>query len=138
MGPQATFSPCFGEPFLPLPPEQYAELLAARIEAHQPSLWLVNTGWTGGSFGTGERISIAHTRALVRAINEGELLDVETSPEPVFGLAVPVRVPGVPDEVLRPRDAWADTPAYDVAAAKLRKAFRDRAREQGIAGTWTG
>lgn len=136
--PEQTFSPCFGEPFLPLSPERYAELLAGRIERHRPSLWLVNTGWTGGPYGTGERISIAHTRALVRAITDGALREVETAPEPVFGLAVPARVPGVPDEVLRPRDMWRDPDAYDTAAEALRDAFRVRAAEQGIDGTWIG
>jgi phosphoenolpyruvate carboxykinase (ATP) len=136
--PEATFSPCFGAPFLPLPPEAYADLLAAKIDAHDPTLWLVNTGWTGGSYSTGERISIAHTRALVRAITGNALDGVETAPEPVFGLAVPVSIPGVPDGVLHPRDAWGDPAAYDAAAAKLRDAFRDRAAEQGIDAAWTG
>lgn len=130
--PEQTFSPCFASPFLPLPPERYAELLAAKIDGHQPTLWLVNTGWTGRSFTTGQRISIAHTRAIVRAINSGGLDDVETSPEPVFGLYVPVGVADVPDEVLRPRDAWADPDAYDAEAAKLRELFRAQATDQGI------
>jgi phosphoenolpyruvate carboxykinase (ATP) len=134
--PEPTFSPCFAEPFLPLPPERYAELLAGRIDEREPALWLVNTGWTGGAFGTGERISIAHTRELVRAITEGELRDVETSPEPVFGLAVPASVPGVPVDVLHPRDAWDDPAAYDTAASRLREAFRKRAAEQGIDPAW--
>ena len=136
--PEQTFSPCFGAPFLPLPPERYAELLAGKIDEHQPTLWLVNTGWTGGSFTTGERISIAHTRAMVRAITDGQLSGVETSPEPVFGLEVPVSIPDVPDEVLRPRDAWDDPAAYDAEAAKLREAFRHRAEEQGIDPAWLG
>lgn len=136
--PEATFSECFGSPFLPLPPERYAELLAERIDRHQPSLWLVNTGWTGGSYTTGARISIAHTRAIVRAITDGALQDAEFAPEPVFGLAVPTAVPGVPETVLRPRETWDDPAAYDAAAAKLREAFRNRAAEQGINPAWTG
>ena len=136
--PKETFSPCFGEPFLPLPPERYAELLAAKIDRHQPTLWLVNTGWTGGSFATGRRISIAHTRALVRAITNDELQNVVTTPEPVFGLAVPSHIPGVPDEELHPRDAWDDAAAYDATAAKLRGAFQQRAGEMGIDPEWLG
>lgn len=136
--PEATFSQCFGAPFLPLPPQVYADLLAARIDEHQPSLWLVNTGWTGGSFTTGHRISIGHTRAIVTAITTGALHDVAYADDPVFGLAVPASVAGVPDDVLRPRATWADPAAYDAAAARLRDAFRRRAAEQGIAPRWTG
>ncbi len=130
--PEQTFSPCFGGPFLPLPPERYADLLAAKIDEHAPALWLVNTGWSGGSFTTGHRISIAHTRELVRAITDDALAGAETTSEPAFGLDVPAHVPGVPDDVLRPRDAWDDPAAYDAAATKLREAFRRRAEEQGI------
>lgn len=136
--PEQTFSPCFGSPFLPLPPERYAELLAAKIDEHEPTLWLVNTGWTGGSFADGERISIAHTRALVRAITSGDLAAVETTPEPVFGLQVPVGIPDVPDDVLRPRDAWDDPVAYDAEATKLRETFQARAADQGIDKAWLG
>ena len=130
--PEPTFSPCFAAPFLPLPPERYADLLVEKIDQHRPALWLVNTGWTGGSFSTGERISIAHTRAMVSAITASELNEVETAPEPVFGFAVPSRIDGVPDDVLRPRDAWEDPAAYDAAAAKLRDTFRRQAEKQGI------
>jgi phosphoenolpyruvate carboxykinase (ATP) len=136
--PEQTFSPCFGEPFLPLPPNRYADLLAERIDVHQPSLWLVDTGWTGGALGTGERISIACTRALVSAITEHELVTAEMSPEPVFGFEVPVRVPDVPNDMVRPRDAWDDPTAYDAAAARLLEAFRTRAAKQGIDPIWLG
>lgn len=136
--PEQTFSPCFASPFLPLPPERYAELLAAKIDTHEPTLWLVNTGWTGGSLSGGERISIAHTRAITRGITSGDLDDVETSPEPVFGLHVPTSIADVPDDVLRPRNAWADPASYDNAAAMLRKLFQSQAAEQGIDSTWLG
>ncbi len=135
--PEATFSPCFAEPFLPLPPERYAELLATKIDQHEPTLWLVNTGWTGGSFSTGQRISIGHTRSLVGAITSGALTGAETAPEPVFGFQVPLSVPGVPDEVLRPRDAWDDAADYDARALRLRTTFQGRAQEQGIDECWT-
>jgi phosphoenolpyruvate carboxykinase (ATP) len=135
--PEPTFSPCFAAPFLPLPPETYADLLVEKIDAHRPALWLVNTGWTGGSFSTGERISIAHTRAMVSAITAGELNEVETAPEPVFGFDVPVHIEGVPDAVLRPRDAWDDPAAWEEAAAQLRDTFRRQADKQGIDPTWT-
>jgi phosphoenolpyruvate carboxykinase (ATP) len=136
--PEPTFSPCFAAPFLPLPPETYADLLVEKIDRHRPALWLVNTGWSGGSFSTGERIGIAHTRAMVSAITSGELNDVETSPEPVFGFAVPVHIGGVPDDVLRPKDTWDDPAAWEAAAATLRDTFRRRVEEQGIDPAWTG
>jgi phosphoenolpyruvate carboxykinase (ATP) len=136
--PEPTFSPCFAAPFLPLPPETYADLLVEKVDRHQPALWLVNTGWTGGSFATGERIGIAHTRAMVSAITAGALNDVETAPEPVFGFAVPLHIDGVPDAVLRPKDAWDDPAAWDAAAATLRDTFRRQAEMQGIDPAWTG
>lgn len=121
--PEATFSACFGSPFLSLPPVRYAELLGERIRQHAPACWLVNTGWIGGQYGTGERISIAQTRAIVRAILGGELDKVECDPDPIFGLAIPRECPGVPGEVLRPRDSWSDPAAYDAAATKLAREF---------------
>ncbi|HVL24303.1 MAG TPA: phosphoenolpyruvate carboxykinase (ATP), partial [Thermomicrobiales bacterium] len=136
--PEATFSECFGAPFLPLPPEVYADLLAAKIDAHQPTLWLVNTGWTGGSYTTGKRISIGHTRAIVTAITDGALNDVAYANDPVFNLAVPPTVRGVPDAVLTPKATWSDPAAYDAAATRLRDAFRARAETQGIDPVWTG
>jgi phosphoenolpyruvate carboxykinase (ATP) len=136
--PEATFSECFGAPFLPLPPETYAGLLVEKIDAHRPSLWLVNTGWTGGSYTTGKRISIAHTRAIVTAISNGSLNDITYANDPVFQLAVPATVPDVPDTVLRPKSTWDDPDAYDEAANRLRDAFRARANTQGIDPAWTG
>jgi phosphoenolpyruvate carboxykinase (ATP) len=136
--PEATFSECFGAPFLPLPPETYASLLVEKIDAHRPSLWLVNTGWTGGSYTTGTRISIAHTRAIVTAIASGALGDVAYENDPVFQLAVPATVPDVPDAVLRPKSTWGDPDAYDETASRLRNAFRTRAETPGIDPAWTG
>ena len=121
--PEATFSACFGAPFLPLPPVRYAELLGERLRRHEPAVWLVNTGWSGGRHGTGDRISIAHTRAIVHAIVEGKLADVPTAPEPIFGLAIPAACPGVPSDILDPRAAWDDADAYDATARRLARAF---------------
>ncbi len=123
--PQATFSTCFGAPFLPRHPQVYGKLLQALIAEHGASCWLVNTGWTGGSYGVGRRMSIAHTRALLRAALAGELEDVEYRTDPFFGLSIPVRVKGVADAVLDPRTAWADRHAYDQAASALVQRFVD-------------
>ncbi|MFP5456890.1 MAG: phosphoenolpyruvate carboxykinase [Alphaproteobacteria bacterium] len=117
--PQATFSTCFGAPFLPRHPEVYGKMLAELIAQHGAQVWLVNTGWTGGSYGTGHRMSIKHTRALLRAALDGSLANATFATDPFFGLAVPQNVPGVPAEVLNPREAWADKAAYDATAAKL-------------------
>jgi len=121
--PKATFSACFGEPFMVLPPSRYAEMLGERIEQTGARVFLVNTGWTGGPYGTGERMELAHTRRMIDAALAGELDDVETETEPVFGLEVPVAVDGVPDSVLRPRQTWADTEAYDAKAQELAEMF---------------
>lgn len=123
--PQATFSTCFGSPFLPRHPQVYGKLLADLIAKHGTSCWLVNTGWTGGAYGTGKRMSITHTRALLRAALAGELDNVEYRTDPFFGLAIPATAPGVPAEVLNPRMAWADPAAYDKAAANLVQRFED-------------
>ncbi len=123
--PQATFSACFGEPFLPLPPHVYAEMLGKKLERHRPNVWLLNTGWTGGPHGTGHRIPIPYTRAMVRAILGGALDRATFSPDPIFGLDVPAGVPDVPQDVLSPRQTWKDRSAYDAQAAKLAGMFRD-------------
>ncbi len=123
--PQATFSACFGAPFLPLPPSVYAELLGKKVEQHKTSVWLVNTGWTGGAFGEGERIRLPFTRAMVRAALTGDLAGVETRTHPIFGLHMPVRCPDVPDDVLDPRKTWSDPSAYDAQAKKLAARFRE-------------
>jgi len=121
--PQATFSACFGAPFLPRHPGIYGKLLERLIAEHGASCWLVNTGWTGGAYGTGKRMSITHTRALLRAALEGALEKASYRTDPFFGLAIPEHVEGVPDEALDPREAWPDKAAYDKAAAALVKRF---------------
>ena len=110
--PQATFSACFGAPFMSLSPSVYAKLLGEKIAAHRVETWLVNTGWSGGPYGVGKRMAIAHTRAMVRAAMMGALADVPTSTHPVFGLAVPTACPNVPPDVLDPRSTWSDPQAF--------------------------
>jgi phosphoenolpyruvate carboxykinase (ATP) len=117
--PSATFSACFGAPFMPLHPGVYAKLLGQRLDENDTQVWLVNTGWTGGPAGVGSRMKLAHTRRMVTAALNGELDGVETFTEPFFGLQIPVAIDGVPENVLNPRDSWADKEAYDVQAAKL-------------------
>jgi len=123
--PSATFSPCFGAPFLPLHPGVYAKMLGERIARHKAKVWLVNTGWTGGPYGTGTRMRLSHTRAMVRAALAGGLDKVAFTKDPVFGFEVPTSVPEVPAEILSPRRTWADPAAYDVQAGKLATMFRE-------------
>ena len=121
--PQATFSTCFGAPFMVHHPTVYSKLLGQRIDTHNVRCWLVNTGWSGGPYGVGKRMSIAHTRAMVNAAIEGTLEDAEFETEPFFGLSIPLAVPGVPSEVLNPRNAWLNGAAYDAQAKKLAQLF---------------
>ncbi len=121
--PAATFSACFGAPFMALHPAVYAKLLGQKIVKHDVDCWLVNTGWTGGPFGTGHRMPIMQTRAMVNAVLDGTLRDVETREDPVFGLHVPISCPGVDAELLTPRATWADPDAYDKTARDLAAAF---------------
>ncbi|HEY7462723.1 MAG TPA: phosphoenolpyruvate carboxykinase (ATP) [Gemmatimonadota bacterium] len=121
--PQATFSTCFGAPFLALPPRVYAEMFGQRLAEHGAQCWLVNTGWTGGGYGVGRRMSLAHTRAMVDAAVEGDLTGVEFVAGPGLGLSIPTTCPGVPAELLNPRNAWTDKAAYDAAAAELAERF---------------
>lgn len=123
--PKETFSACFGAPFLPLAPGKYAAMLGERIAKHGAKVWLVNTGWTGGAYGEGHRMKLAHTRAMVRAALEGKLDTVATRRDPVFGLEVPAAVPAVPADVLDQRATWKDVKKYDAAAAKLAGMFRE-------------
>ncbi|MBI5293174.1 MAG: phosphoenolpyruvate carboxykinase (ATP) [Chloroflexi bacterium] len=127
--PQATFSTCFGAPFMVHFPTVYADMLGKRIAAHGSTVWLLNTGWTGGPFGVGERMKIAHTRAMVTAILDGRLRDVPTKPDPIFGVHVPTECPGVPVEVLQPRNTWADKSAYDAKAKNLAQQFDENFRQ---------
>jgi len=127
--PKAAFSTCFGAPFLPLPPSTYAEMLGEKLARHGAQVWLVNTGWTGGPYGTGKRMKLAYTRAMVRAAISGKLNAVTTKQDPIFGLHIPKMVPDVPDEVLDPRGTWPDPASYDAAARKLAGMFRDNFRQ---------
>jgi len=122
--PQATFSTCFGAPFMALRPSVYAELLRQKLDSQQVDCWLVNTGWSGGGPGVGNRMQIAYSRALVNAALDGTLKSVPFEKDPVFGLDIPATCPGIPQEVLNPRNAWADKGAYDQTAAKLVEMFR--------------
>jgi phosphoenolpyruvate carboxykinase (ATP) len=110
--PESTFSTCFGAPFMVHPPQRYADLLRHKIDHHGSTCWLVNTGWVGGPFGVGKRISIAYTRALLNAALTGKLANVEYTKDPVFGYAVPVTCEGVPASVLNPADAWPNREIY--------------------------
>ena len=121
--PQATFSACFGAPFMVLPPSVYAEILANKIREHGSKTYLINTGWTGGPYGVGQRMNLAHTRAMVDAALNDAFDGVEFRVDPFFGVSVPTKVAGVPDEVLDPRSNWADPSAYDEQAAKLAGMF---------------
>jgi phosphoenolpyruvate carboxykinase (ATP) len=127
--PQATFSACFGAPFMPLHPTVYAEMLEEKVRASGASVWLVNTGWTGGPFGVGTRMKLRYTRRMINAALDGELDEVEYEEEPFFGLMVPKTVPQVPDEVLLPRGTWSDPNAYDEKARSLAAMFRDNFKQ---------
>jgi phosphoenolpyruvate carboxykinase (ATP) len=122
--PQATFSSCFGAVFLVWHPTRYAEMLGRLIQEHDSHVWLVNTGWSGGPYGVGKRMKLGYTRAMVHAALGGALQATKTRTDPVFGLAVPQAVPGVPAEVLDPRGTWTDSATYDVQAKKLAEMFR--------------
>jgi phosphoenolpyruvate carboxykinase (ATP) len=127
--PEATFSTCFGAPFMPRHPSVYAEMLGARIKEHGAQCWLVNTGWSGGTYGVGKRMPIAHTRALLRAALDGRLADAPLRREPNFGLLVPEACPEVPKEVLDPRGTWSDKDAYDDTARELTRRFEANFKE---------
>jgi phosphoenolpyruvate carboxykinase (ATP) len=123
--PQPTFSACFGAAFLVWHPTKYAQMLGERLHEHQSNVWLINTGWSGGPYGTGKRIKLAHTRAMVHAVLAGNEDNVETHKDPIFGLAIPTEVSGVPSGVLNPRSTWKDGAAYDAQARKLATMFRE-------------
>jgi len=127
--PEATFSPCFGGPFLVWHPNKYAELLAAKMKRHQARVWLVNTGWSGGAYGVGRRISLKNTRTIIDAIHDGALGKARIERDPVFGFDVVSECPGVPADILLPRDAWNDKTAYDATATRLAGLFRDNFRK---------
>jgi phosphoenolpyruvate carboxykinase (ATP) len=121
--PQATFSACFGAPFMPLHPAEYAEMLGKKMEAQNVNVWLVNTGWTGGEYGTGNRISLKYTRAMITAALRGELDKVDYQQHEIFGLSMPTTCPGVEADVLDPRETWVDKAAYDAKANHLAELF---------------
>ncbi|WP_046242321.1 phosphoenolpyruvate carboxykinase (ATP) [Hymenobacter terrenus] len=140
--PQTTFSACFGAVFLPLHPTKYAEMLGQKMDENPDiNVWLINTGWTGGSYGTGHRMKLNYTRAMITAALNGQLDEVKFTKHPIFGMAVPGAVPGVPSEILDPRNTWADKEAYDKTAADLAekfvenfKKYADFANEEILAG----
>jgi phosphoenolpyruvate carboxykinase (ATP) len=139
-GAQATFSPCFGAPFLVWHPKRYAELLTEKLAAHGSHVWLVNTGWIGGPPGLGRRIPLGYTRAIMDAIYSGALLHAETRIEPIFGLAMVTQCPGVPEpeNILQPRRAWEDPAAYDRAAQHLAEQFRNNMDRLGTVTSLAG
>ncbi|MCK6258136.1 phosphoenolpyruvate carboxykinase (ATP) [Fictibacillus sp. KIGAM418] len=123
--PQATFSTCFGAPFLPLEATVYAEMLGEKIDHHEVEVYLVNTGWSGGEYGVGKRMNLSYTRAMVQAALQGELKSVETVTDPIFGLHTPVHCPGVPDQVLQPKKTWENPEDYDRKAKELAGKFKE-------------
>jgi len=127
--PSATFSSCFGAPFMALSPIVYANLLREKIERHGVNVWLINTGWSGGPYGTGKRMKLPYTRAMVRAALNGMLDNVPVETDPVFGLQVPTTCPDVPSQVLQPRETWPDKGAYDEQARKLAEMFEENFKQ---------
>jgi phosphoenolpyruvate carboxykinase (ATP) len=127
--PKATFSTCFGAPFMPRHPSVYARLLGEKLKRHGATVWLVNTGWTGGPYGEGSRMKLSYTRAMVKAALSGELAAAETTTHPIFGLAMPQHCPNVPSHLLDPRSTWGDTDAYDAQAEKLARMFKENFRQ---------
>jgi phosphoenolpyruvate carboxykinase (ATP) len=121
--PTTTFSACFGAPFLPLHPTKYAEMMGKKIDESGARVWLINTGWSGGAYGTGERIKLRFTRAMITAALEGQLDNVEFAKHEIFGLEMPVSCPGVDADILNPRNTWSDKAAYDAKAQELAEKF---------------
>ena len=123
--PQATFSACFGEPFMPMHPGVYADLLSSKMAEHGATAWLINTGWSGGAYGVGSRMKIRHTRAMLNAALDGDLDNVEFVKDDRFGFEIPLACPNVPSEVLQPRSTWENKEAFDATADKLATMFND-------------
>lgn len=139
--PVSVFSACFGAPFMPLHPTKYAELLGENIEKHEVNIWLINTGWSGGGYGTGSRIDLKHTRAMITAALNGDLDEITCEVHPVFGLSMLTEVPNVPTEILNPKNTWSDKNAYDIQANRLAEQFvanfdkfKDYANEEIMSG----
>ncbi|MCC7002234.1 MAG: phosphoenolpyruvate carboxykinase (ATP), partial [Gemmatimonadaceae bacterium] len=131
--PQATFSACFGAVFLVWHPTKYAEMLGELLDKHGAQVWLVNTGWSGGAYGTGARMKLSYTRAMVRAALAGKLDKAQVTPDPIFGLPIPSAIEGVPSEILNPRNTWKDGAAYDTQAKKLAGMFVENIKKFGAA-----
>jgi phosphoenolpyruvate carboxykinase (ATP) len=129
--PQATFSACFGAVFLVWHPTKYADMLGKLVDQHGARVWLLNTGWTGGPYGVGKRMKLAHTRAMIHAILRGDLDKAPSETDPIFGLHIPREVSNVPRQVLRPRETWPDKNAYDTQAKKLAVMFKDNIEKFG-------
>jgi len=129
--PIATFSPCFGAPFMVLSPTVYAKLLGEKINNHNVDVWLINTGWTGGPYGIGSRMKLSYTREMVKAVLNGSLKSVQTKTDPIFGVKIPVSCPGVPKEILDPKETWKDKSAYDKKAKELLGMFEKNFKEYG-------
>ncbi len=127
--PQLTFSACFGKAFLPLHPMAYAQLLGEKLHQHEVNVWLVNTGWSGGQYGVGQRIKLAYTRAMITSALNGSLAKSNFVQDPIFGLSIPVSCEGVPSEILNPKNTWADQPAYDSKATELVQAFQNNFKQ---------
>jgi len=127
--PQPTFSACFGAPFMPLSPVRYAGLLGQKLEEHEARCFLLNTGWSGGAYGEGKRMSLSVTRTLLTKALNGDLDEVRYVTDETFGLHIPVECPGVDSKLLNPRDTWADPAAYDLAASKLAAQFMENFRK---------
>ena len=123
--PQATFSACFGAAFMVWHPSVYAKLLAEKMNRHKAHAWLINTGWSGGSYGTGSRIKLKYTRAIIDAIHSGALAKAEYREDPIFRVQIPLTCPEVPSDLLSPRNTWKDSSAYDQTAKKLAKLFHE-------------
>jgi phosphoenolpyruvate carboxykinase (ATP) len=121
--PKETFSHCFGAPFMPLPAQEYANMLGNKITQHDTHVYLINTGWSGGPYGIGKRMNLTYTRAMVRAALNGEIDKAPVKHHPIFNLSMPTWCPGVPDEVLDPRNTWPDKDKYDAAAKRLALLF---------------
>ena len=128
--PQATFSPCFGAPFMPLPVKTYANLLGEKIKKHNVDVWLINTGWSGGPYGLGNRMKLSLTRAMVKSALNGTLKKIETRKDPIFGVGIPVSCPDVPSEILQPRNTWKDKDAYDKKAKELQEMFEKQIKQE--------
>jgi phosphoenolpyruvate carboxykinase (ATP) len=132
--PKSTFSACFGAPFLPLHPGQYATMLGKKMKENDVKIWLINTGWSGGSYGVGSRMKLSYTRAMITAALEGKLDNVQYEAHPIFGILMPATCPNTPEEILNPKNTWADKAAYDATAKKLAQQFIDNFKkyESGV------